>query len=341
MKGKIMRRFVQLTRRVFLIVGFEVLLFTATGSCCHAADVEGDQDTQFAFGGEAVRLYPAMLKDKPKIPSPYRVADGREFLTIRTIQNRYSVVPVTVTPTTAIAPWNQPLESDASDFPTLAKTGVHSDLELDLIRSITGRSLAEITELGRPDQLSTAGFMCQDEDVLSVIRGDNRRVVELGLRHTDLARPLVHLCNLIRQAHPETRRHRQTHTVFYAGKEVYVNVLLTKGGQKSIFDDGIQGAWAIEIRRDLTNEEREFLNRKYPNLGPDKRDVLITKLSRMLSGEMQPFYIWRYGFYEGHTAWRTDPIAVVFIFGLRSLEEIESAFPGQLPQVLSQHFAGS
>jgi hypothetical protein len=43
----------------------------------------------------------------------------------------------------------------------------------------------------------------------------------------------------------------------------------------------------------------------------------------MLSGEMHPFYIWRYGFYEGHTAWRSDPIAIAFIFGLKSIEEIE------------------
>ena len=39
-------------------------------------------------------------------------------------------------------------------------------------------------------------------------------------------------------------------------------------------------------------------------------------------------YIMCYGFYEGHTEYRTDPIAIVFIFGLRSIEEIEDAiFP--------------
>ena len=45
-----------------------------------------------------------------------------------------------------------------------------------------------------------------------------------------------------------------------------------------------------------------------------------------------------YGFYEGHTQWRTDPIAIAFVFGLRSLEEIEAAFPGRLPEVLTAHF---
>lgn len=46
----------------------------------------------------------------------------------------------------------------------------------------------------------------------------------------------------------------------------------------------------------------------------------------------------RYGFYEGHTSWRVDPIAFAFIFGLRSLDEIEAAFPGRLYKTLTGHF---
>jgi len=45
---------------------------------------------------------------------------------------------------------------------------------------------------------------------------------------------------------------------------------------------------------------------------------------------MLPYYIMRYGFYEGHTDYRADPIAIAFIFGMRSLEEIEAAFEGRL-----------
>jgi len=53
---------------------------------------------------------------------------------------------------------------------------------------------------------------------------------------------------------------------------------------------------------------------------------------------MLPYYIMRYGFYEGHTDYRADPIAIAFIFGMRSLEEIEAAFEGRLYEVLTQHF---
>ena len=48
----------------------------------------------------------------------------------------------------------------------------------------------------------------------------------------------------------------------------------------------------------------------------------------------------RCGFYEGHTAFRIDPIAIAFIFGLRSLDEIEAAFPGRLLEILTTHFTG-
>ena len=46
----------------------------------------------------------------------------------------------------------------------------------------------------------------------------------------------------------------------------------------------------------------------------------------------------RYGFFEGHTEWRTDPVALAFIFGLRTVGELEAAFPGRLLEVLTDHF---
>ena len=53
---------------------------------------------------------------------------------------------------------------------------------------------------------------------------------------------------------------------------------------------------------------------------------------------MEPYYVMRYGFYEGHTSWRVDPITIAFIFGLKSLDEIEAAFPDNLYEALTGHF---
>ena len=65
---------------------------------------------------------------------------------------------------------------------------------------------------------------------------------------------------------------------------------------------------------------------------------LVKRLSHILTGEMEPYYVMRYGFYEGHTDYRVDPVAIAFIFGLRSLEEIEAAFPNRLHEILTGHF---
>lgn len=65
---------------------------------------------------------------------------------------------------------------------------------------------------------------------------------------------------------------------------------------------------------------------------------MIQKLTRIHTGEMEPYYIMRYGFYEGHTRYRVDPIAISFIFGIKSLYEIEDAFNGILYQTLTEHF---
>jgi len=289
------------------------------------------------FANRTHALFPAASEEHPKIPSPHRTAEGSEILTARTEQGDYVLVPVTITTGITTRPWEAPLEIDGEDFPTLVRTGRHSEAELDRTRSITGRSLEDITELGRPGRLSTSGFMAEDEDVLSVIKGDNQLVAKLGLTHPELARPLFHVCNLLRVIHKESGQ-RRTNDFFYGGKRLNLEVEFTRGGQKSIFNDGLDGAWAIKIRRELDPAEGALLDRAYAHLGPNQRETLHTHLTQIFTGEMQPFYIYRYGFYEGHTGWRTDPIAIAFLFGLKPLEEIEAAFPGRLYSALTQHF---
>ena len=56
---------------------------------------------------------------------------------------------------------------------------------------------------------------------------------------------------------------------------------------------------------------------------------------------MVPYYIMRYGFYEGHTSYRADPIAISIILNLKSLEEIDNVFDGELDKVLTTHYTES
>ena len=84
--------------------------------------------------------------------------------------------------------------------------------------------------------------------------------------------------------------------------------------------------------------EKAFLTEKYPNLSTYQISELQKKLSCINFSEMLPYYIMRYGFYEGHTDYRADPIAIAWIFGFKRLEEIEETFKGKLYDVLMEHF---
>ena len=103
-------------------------------------------------------------------------------------------------------------------------------------------------------------------------------------------------------------------------------------------DDNIEGAFYIKLWREFETREKQFLKEHYSHLSPTEFIELNTLLSVISTGEMEPQYIMRYGFYEGHTFWRTDPIAISFIFGLKSLQELDRIFEGKLYELLIGHF---
>ena len=232
---------------------------------------------------------------------------------------------------------------DGKDFPVLAKTGLHSEIELDQTKAITGKSIAEITSSGRPGGSSGAGFMAHDEDIISMLIGDNRLVKKLGSTHPEIVRPLFHVWNLILEGteHGVWKNERiHSESILYNHHSIHLKYG-GRGWQESIFNDEIQGAYHIEMWRELDQNEKEFLKMKYAHLSEENRADLMKKLSHIHTGEMVPYYAMRYGFYEGHTGYRADPIAIVFIFGLKSIEEIEKAFEGNLYKVLADHFMSS
>lgn len=237
---------------------------------------------------------------------------------------------------------DQQLLVDTGDFPTLGQTGVHSESELEAKKMITGFPVSLISYIGRPGRFSGAGFMADDEDIISVLKGDNRIVMKLGLTHPQMARPLFHVWNIILKEIELGKWARYWDNIpyfFYNEKKVMLKAHGTKGWQISIFQDEIQGSFDIEVRRDLSDKEKLFLTNSYPQLSPDQLNEFEKKLSGIHFSEMAPYYIMRYGFYEGHTDYRSDPIAITFIFGIMSLEEIEKMFQGHLYRTLTSHFS--
>ena len=75
--------------------------------------------------------------------------------------------------------------------------------------------------------------------------------------------------------------------------------------------------------------------RNYNHLSEDEYERFKESLFTINMGEMEAQYIMRYGFYEGHTFWRTDPVAIALIFGMKTLSEIEEIFRGELDKVLT------
>jgi len=298
--------------------------------------------------GQSWAIYPQTLERQPGLPSPAIADDGTELVTARTRDGRYALVEVTVPDWTRVEVkyfGNNVLAVGAADFPALALTGLHAEAELARVKTINGRPLAEINELCRPGRLSSSGFMAEDEDILSVLRGDDRLVRKLSLTHPLLARPLLHMWNLILREQKNALGvwsggpHAWVHFdhFLYNGKKISYEAHFTKGGQKSPFGDGIEGGAHVFLRREMEAAEMEFLESRYKRLGPEKLAALKRSLAGLTSGEIEPFYIVRYAFYEGHTEWRVDPVAIASIFGLRSLEEIEAVFPGRLDEVLTTH----
>jgi hypothetical protein len=257
-----------------------------------------------------------------------------------TKDNKHAIIPVTLSNNKGIC---KQLIIDSLDFPDLVKNGLHSEKNLNQLQTITGWSLDTITKLGRPEGLSHSGFMAKDENILSVIKGDNQIVKKLKLTHPQLATPLFHVLNMMDIDLSLNRWNMARHqwdniTAFkYKGEKVHVEAYDTKGGQQSIFNDGIQGSFHIKLWHEFDASELEFLNEHYGHLTAESLEAFKKGLRFLNIGEMQPQYIMRYGFYEGHTYWRACPIAISFIFGFKSLEELDNLFEGKLEEITTQH----
>ena len=294
-------------------------------------------------------LYPNEFDKQPSIPSPYLTKEGTEILTVILRNGKYVFMPVTVENgkplhyshrVSSVYGKDQQLHVNKGDFPTLARTGIHSEAELDGKGMITGVPVDVITYIGRPERFSGEGFMADDENIISVLKGDNNLVRQLGLTHPQMAKPLFHVWNMMLQEieHGRLRRFSDIQCFFYNGNKITMKAEGMKGWQTSIFHDEVQGRFDIDIQRMLTAEEKSFLRSKYSHLSDKQMSDMEQRLTCFHFSEMVPYYIMRYGFYEGHTGYRADPIAIACIFGLKNLEEIENAFRGSLYKNLFEHY---
>ncbi|MBN1222965.1 MAG: hypothetical protein JXB23_06925 [Candidatus Aminicenantes bacterium] len=327
---------------------FYILLFVGIFAMSFAAWQESPVK-QIIYRQNTYPLYPQTLDSRPDIPSPFTTEDSMEIMLASTKDGEFALIPVTVEDGApllysrriqSLFGKDKQLQVASGDFPVLAETGLHSEPALKKKSMIAGYPISIITYIGRPGRFSWAGFMAEDEDILSVLIGDNRLVQHLSLTHPHLAKPLFHVWNIILEEIEHGKMQRFTGFAYfvYNGRRIFLEAEGTKGWQTSIFQDEIQGRFDIHIYREFTDEENSFLKRTYSRLSVQELDELKERLSHIHFSEMAPYYIMRYGFYEGHTDYRADPLAVSFIFGLKTLKEIDYAFAGNLDRALKDHF---
>lgn len=290
---------------------------------------------------QEVKLFPYKYQTLPDITSPVTLKNGMEVMICVSVSGEYVVLPVTqekgeiYSCLYGFRGKGDQLWIDAPDFPSLGKTGLHSDEELNRKAMITGRSIDVINYIARPGRFSGSGFISEDEDIISVLKGDNKMVKRLGLEHNHLAKPLFHVWNAVLGNY---LRRGDQNKIFYNGNALFIKFDAGKGYQESIFHDEIEGKYDIQVWRNLNKKELETLHKKYSELTQTDFDVLVEKLTHIHFSEMLPFYIMRYGFYEGHTDFRCDPVATAFIFGFKSLKEINEACDGELYHSLTKHY---
>ncbi len=326
-----MRKGFYKTKFIFLLI--QVLFF----SCSSPQSNVNKSDLKF---------YPYLYSEQIDIKSPFEFK-GREYVLAKTVNGKFTVIDVTVENG---KPYNyngkvrgkgNQLYVDKIDFPTLAKTGLHSEIELQNTKSITGKSIAEITMRGRPMRMSGAGFMANDEDIISVLTGDNNLVKKMNLTHPDLAKLIFHYWNIIQIGEEIANETDETvpgiDTIYYNNKVIRYKVPSCKGWQYSIFEDSIWGECHLEMIVKLSEKDKKFINRNFNHLNTDQKNDFIERLTHLHTGEMAAYYIQHYGFYEGHTDYRADPIVLAYIFGLRTLEELYNTFDGKVYENIINH----
>ena len=298
---------------------------------------------------ENLKFSPEYYTLEPGIHSPVLSETNRELVLLEINTGRYSWFDATVEngapfdyKRNLYGKGNQ-LLADKEDFPRLARRGIHAESDLRSTKTITGRSVSRITVDGRPLGSSGVGFMAEDETIMSVIHADNQTVKRLSLTHPDIARPLFHVWNTSREfekfnINSVTGERLELSAMIYNGYRITMNIAGSRGWQESIFNDEILGTGHMELSREMDPEEGEFLEKNYAHLPQEKLRKLQEMLFNIRTGEMVLFYINRYGFYEGHTEYRVDPIAVALVFGLKSIKDVHEACGRDLYHYFTTHF---
>jgi hypothetical protein len=182
-----------------------------------------------------------------------------------------------------LSPGQRYTETETSGFRI---GGVNRQEIIGKMTTLTGKTIEEIESDARPGSLSQAGFLGEDEKFKERLKADNAFVRGKGFTHPQLAEPLFSVMNIL-DAIGDSRFDDFT----YRGHHYKAEYRAYRGFQTSLFNDGLQVDRDFTVTNLNTGEELAF-------------------------SPLLPYYIARYGFYEGHTSYRADPAKIIEVFQL-------------------------
>ena len=184
-----------------------------------------------------------------------------------------------------LTPGQRYTETESSGFRV---GGVNTNKVIDRMATLTAKPIEEIEWDAWSDGLSSEGFLAKGEKFKERLKVDNTFVRSRGFTHQQLAEPLFAVMNILDRI-GSTRFDDFT----YRGYHYSASYESYGGFQESLFNDNLQ------TDRDFTVTNLE--TRKTLKFSP-----------------LLPYYIARYGFYEGKTDYRVDPAAIIETFQLRA-----------------------
>ena len=124
------------------------ILFHSTGTCDRLLKVVAVLLSLSSLTNSqtsSYQIYPYLYEIKPDIISPNTSGDTIEVVLVETKLNKFGLIPVTVENGEPLLysykvgttmGKDQQLHIDNGDFPNLAKTGLHSDTDLDNLKTV-------------------------------------------------------------------------------------------------------------------------------------------------------------------------------------------------------------
>jgi len=174
--------------------------------------------------------------------------------------------------------------SDSSGFLIGAS---NSDTVIDRMNSLTDKTVAEIESDARPGGLSRSGFLDDIESFKKRLKTDNDFVLGKGYTHQALAEPLFAVMDILDAIDAD-----RFDDFTYRGQHYKASYETYRGFQVSLFNDGMLADQDYTVTNLATGKELRF-------------------------SPLVPYYIARYGFYEGNTSYRVDPAEIIETFQLR------------------------